>query len=192
MKTKLSLLICLLTVLVFSSLAQTVTTHTDENDAKKAAGQGITFKIPDGYMPMKEWSGFKGVLMLNAKQPAGIFISYPDKGEKIDDLIARVVKYVPPMFVHDEKTAGALKWNISDIPVHDGDKTASGKMYIATNDTDTVQISFYQREWNDLTLIYGYFSLKGKKVDNDVWADDKGQGIKGFEKFWKTFPVPSK
>ncbi|HEX8736262.1 MAG TPA: hypothetical protein VF721_13120 [Pyrinomonadaceae bacterium] len=171
--------------------AQTITQSKTQKEAAKKAGQGVTFKIPEGVMPM-EWSKFKGLLMLDKKQPAGIFISYPDENEPLEDLKARAREFILPMFAHDRKDAKDkdITWRITDIPTHPGD--AAAKMYLYQGEKQSVQISIYEREWNGGTFIYGYFSMKtvGKEKDaKKIWADDKGQGIKPFEEFWKTFPT---
>jgi hypothetical protein len=178
---------------ISNARAQTITQSKTQEEASKKAGQGVTFKIPEGVMPM-EWSNFKGLLMLNAKLPAGIFISYPDENETIENLKARAREFILPMFAHDKKNAKDkdIAWQIKDIPAHPGDKPgAAAKMYLYQGEKQSVQISIYERESNGLQFIYGYFSMKtaGKEKDaKKTWADDKGQGIEVFEKFWKTFP----
>lgn len=172
--------------------AQTITQSKTQDEASKKAGQGVTFKIPDGMMPM-QWSNFKGLLMLNGKLPAGIFISYPNENEAIEDLKARAREFILPMFAHDRKDAKDkdIAWQIKDIPTHPGDKPGAAKMYLYQGEKQSVQISIYEREANGLQFIYGYFSMKtaGREKDaKKTWADDKGQGIEAFEKFWKTFP----
>ncbi|MDQ3802175.1 MAG: hypothetical protein M3384_22335 [Acidobacteriota bacterium] len=182
-----------LTFISGDARAQTVTQSKTQEEASKKAGQGVTFKIPDGMMPM-QWSNFKGVLMLNGKLPAGIFISYPNENEAIEDLKVRAREFILPMFAHDKKDAKDkdIAWQIKDIPAHAGDREgAVAKMYLYQGEKQSVQISIYEREWNGLQFIYGYFSMKtaGREKDaRKTWADDKGQKIEAFEKFWKTFP----
>ena len=190
----LSLAVAFLTLTFISASgvqAQTVTQSKTQEEASKKAGQGVTFKIPEGVMPM-EWSGFKGLLMLDKKLPAGIFISYPDENESPENFKARAREAILPMFAHDKKDAKDkdISWQIKDIPTHPGD--AAAKMYLYQSEKQSVQILIYERESNGLNFIYGYFSMKttGKEKDaKKTWADDKGQGFKPFEEFWKTFPT---
>lgn len=183
-----------ITIFIFSVSilnAQTLTTAKNEDEAKKAAGQGITFKIPDGVMPM-EWKkqGFKGVLMLAQKDPSGIFIVYPNEKETIEELTIRVKKNIVPMFMHDDKNVDKFQWKVSDLLKHEGDKVA--KYHLYEGDKNSVQILIYEKEWNGLNLIYGYFAMKNKdakeKDIKKIWANENGEGIKVFDKFWKTLP----
>ena len=84
-------------VFVFAAIvninAQTITTNKTEDQAKKSAGSGITYKIPDKVMPLK-WKDFKGMLMLSQKLPSGIFITYPEESESLADLKIRAEKSV--------------------------------------------------------------------------------------------------
>lgn len=150
-----------LTFISGEARAQTITQGKTQEEAAKKAGQGVTFKIPDGMMPM-QWSNFKGLLMLNGKSPAGIFISYPNENEAIEDLKTRAREFILPMFAHDKKEAKDkdIAWQIKDIPAHAGDREGAAKMYLYQGEKQSVQISIYEREWNGLQFIYGYFSMK--------------------------------
>lgn len=171
-------------LLVFSFAA-----FVQSSPAQSAKGGGIVFKIPDGVFPM-DWnkSGFKGILMLRKDSPSGIFIGYPNNGEKIEALKERAVKYITPMFIGDEEEKKGLTFETKSIPTHKGDSTAS--YYSYTGEKEIVQILLYERVASGNTLIYGYFANKGKDAKpesvKDIWADDNGQGIKIFEKFWKS------
>ncbi len=181
--TLLSLVLCFAS---FAILAQ-------ESQPKK--GQGVVFKIPDDVFPM-DWtkSGkFKGILMLRKDLPSGLFVTYPNEKETIDELITRVGKYIPGMFLGSDKDTDIEKLvpTISTIPIHSGDVEGSGRYYLFSTDKTQVQILFYKRTSNGNAFIYGYFANKHiaskDKGAIDGWADTKGQGIKIFEDFWKTF-----
>jgi hypothetical protein len=181
----------LCSILIIGLNAQTLTNHKNEEEAKKNAGQGVTFKIPSGVMPL-EWkkNGFKGLLLLAQHDPTGIFITYPDDGETIEAVTLRAKSWIAPMFIHDDKKADKFEWKSSDLPLHKGDKAA--KLYLYEAEKQSVQVLVYEREWSGLTFIYGYFAMKSdKSKEKDVkkmWANEKGEGIKVFDKFWKTFP----
>lgn len=164
--------------------AQTVTQHKTAEDAEKSAGKGIVFKIPETLTPMKDWSGFKGVLMLNLKQPAGAFVAYPNDGESLEDLMIRIKNSIAPMFVHEKDVK--FEWQTAALPTHTGDKSAQMNVY--KNGNQAVQIAFYQRENNNLPLVYGYFAMKSDQNNSKgVWLDDAGKGVKDFDKLWKSF-----
>lgn len=151
--------------------------------------KGVVFKIPEDVFPM-DWnkSGFKGILMLRKDSASGLFVGYPNENEKIEDFRERAAKFLVPMFIHDKDKVGEMKWQKSPIPIHRGDVEGSGFYYSYSNEKSVVQVLFYERESSGSRLLYGYFSSKGiNDKPSNIWADDKGQGVKIFEKFWKTF-----
>lgn len=128
--------------------------------------------------------------MLRKDSPSGIFIAYPNDGESLVELRERAAKFVAPMFVSDEnEKKKEINYQKTPIPIHKGDIDNSGLYYSYENEKGMTQILFYEREANGKKFIYGYFANKGKddKANKDLWADNNGQGIKIFEKFWKTF-----
>ncbi len=189
----------LLSVFVFACIftailninAQTIPTNKTEDEAKKSAGSGITFKIPDKVIPMK-WNDFKGMLMLSEKLPSGIFISYPEESESIADLKIRAEKSVAAMFFRDDKKVDEIVWETKTVPSHKGDSGETAVMKTFDNSEQSFQITIYEREWNGLKLIYGYFARKSKtsknKDNSAEFLDEKGGGVKIFDSFWKTFP----
>ena len=154
--------------------------------------QGVVFKVPEDVFPM-DWNkngGFKGILMLRKESPAGIFVAYPNDDETIDALRERAAKYIAPMVSDAESEKDGISFTKSSIPNHKGDAGNSAHYYLYTDDKTMVQILFYERVAKGKSLIYGYFASKDKTAKpeslKDVWADEKGQGVKIFEKFWKT------
>lgn len=192
MKNKLYLTLITILFFAINAFSQKVTTSKTEDEAKKKAGQGITFKIPDKVMPMQTWKDFKGLLMLSSEGPSGIFISYPNDGETIADLKIRAEKVLANMFVHDEKKTSEIVWQTKSVPTHKGDKDNSGVMKTFDGEDQSIQITTYEREWNNLTLVYGYFARKSKtskdKENSATFLDESGKGSKVFDSFWKTFP----
>lgn len=184
----------LLLTLVFISLAFCLTataqkTHDTKKEAQKNAGQAITYKVPDKYLA-GPFAGFKGMTMLNPEKPAGIFITYPNEKESIEDLKTRVLPVIAKMFLHDEKVVEKVVWKTKEIPAHSGDKGDKATIYMHEGEEMTVQISIFEREWSGFTFIYGYFAMRttGSKESKD-FLDDSGKGVKAFDKFWKTFPT---
>lgn len=160
--------------------------------AQKDTQNGVTFKTPDGYMMRGLSPTFKGVLMLNAERPSGIIVTYPNDDESIEKLKERLREYVLPMFAKAEKGDETIKnaaWQTKNIPNHKGDKGDYASMSVYENDKQIVQVALYEREWNGLTIVYGYFAMKNKDDNkNKDLLDDSGKGVKAFDKFWKTFP----
>jgi hypothetical protein len=152
--------------------------------------QGVVFKIPEDDFPM-DWnkSGFKGILMLRKDSPSGIFISYPNDGEGSETLRERAVKFVAPTVIADDNGKKDFKLEKTTIPKREGD-SADAFYYSFANKNSMVQVIVYERIMNEIPFIYGYFAMKGKDVKPEsvkkLWADDKGQGVKIFEKFWKS------
>lgn len=172
--------------------AQSSDTYKTENEAKKAANSGVSFKIPEGVMPMEKWEKYKGLLILVPKNPSGIFISYPDEGEALDVLQSRIEKSLARMFVHDDTKVEKIEWKTTATAAHEGDKEATAVTKTYDDETQTLQINFYKRRWNNLDFIYGYFARKSKtskdKDDSADFLDENGKGSKPFDKFWKSFP----
>jgi hypothetical protein len=186
---KLTLILITLIAFCLAANAQTVKTYETKEEAQKNAGQGITYKVPDKYMA-GPFAGFKGMTMLNPEKPVGIFISYPNENESIEALKARLLPAIAKMFLHDEKVVEKAVWQTKILPVHAGDKGDKAVMNLHEGEQMTLQVTFYEREHNGLTFVYGYFAMKltGSKKSKD-FLDDSGQGVKEFEKFWKSFPT---
>lgn len=150
--------------------------------------QGVVFKIPEDVFPM-DWnkSGFKGILMLRKDSPSGIFVGYPNEDETIEALKTRAAKFILPMIVGQGKKMSEeeIKFQISSIPNRKGDSGKAGQYYSYKNEKSEAQIIFYERTAKGSKFIYGYFALKNESM-KDIWADDKGQGVEIFEKFWKS------
>jgi hypothetical protein len=154
-------------------------------------GVGVVFKIPNDVFPM-DWnkSGFKGVLMLRKDKPSGIFVAYPNDNESMEALRERAAKFILPMFGGDKAATEKVTLQKSSIPVHKGDTENAGSYYLYSGDKTQIQILFYERVANGKSFLYGYFANKNKESkDKDAikgWADEKGEGVKIFEEFWKT------
>ncbi|MCU0239204.1 MAG: hypothetical protein MUC29_07160 [Pyrinomonadaceae bacterium] len=183
------ILMCILGLFTLNLQAQTTSNHKTQEEAKQNAGKGVTFKIPEGVIPM-DWNknGFKGLLLLAKKDPTGIFLAYPNDNENIEDLKSRVKKTIVPMFIHDDKNVEKSEWKSLEMPLRQGDKNATYWLYQSENQ---IQILLYEKEWQGLTLIYGYFAMKSKNASEKdlkkIWANEKGEGVKLFDKFLKDF-----
>lgn len=154
----------------------------------QAQNGGVVFKIPDDVFPM-DWnkSGFRGMLMLRKDSPSGIFIAYPNDGEKIEDLKARAVKFIAPMVIADDNGGKDFKLDKTSLAGREGD-AADAEYHSYANQNSMAQVIVYERVANGKNFIYGYFAMKSKTADPKkvkIWADEKGEGVKIFEKFWK-------
>ena len=162
-----------------------------DQNGDKAKRNGVVFKIPDDVFPIDfKKSGFTGILMLRKDGPSGLFVAYPNEGESLEHLRDRLGTFIAPMFVHDKGEAGKLEPKIATVPVHSGDVEGTGSYYLYSGNKEQVQVLFYQRVANGSPLLYGYFSKKNidtkEKDELKAWADENGQGVSFFEKFWKT------
>ena len=149
------------------------------------------FKVPKDVFPLdSKITGFHGMLMIHKDKPLGVFIVYPDEKETMAQLRERVAKYVLPMFFH--KDGEELKTlpspQTSSVPSHKGDTGNTGLLSLYTTDQGQIQMLFYDRGIQDKTYTYGYFVYmkKGSKADSKDRADEKGNGVKIFDEFWKT------
>lgn len=155
----------------------------------EAQSGGVIFKIPDDVFPM-DWnkSGFKGFLMLRKDSPSGVFIAYPNDNENLEDLKARAVKFIAPMVIKDDNGGADFKLEKKSILKREGD-SSDAFYHSYANKALMVQVIVYERVINEKPFIYGYFAAKDKDADPKkikIWADEKGQGVKIFEKFWKS------
>ena len=166
--------------------------YAQKSGEKQNEKGGAVFKIPGDVFP-RDWNdqGFKGILMLKKDAPAGIFVAYPNEDEHIEELKTRISKAIAPMFVRDKDEENNVIFLKSLIPKHRGDSGSAGEYYSYTNAKSMIQILFYERAAGETNFLYGYFAMKDKdkegKAVKDLWADENGQGVKSFEKFWKTF-----
>jgi len=161
--------------------------------ALAAASYGQVFKLPDKSMPIPpKNSGFEhGIFAINQDCPCGVFVEYPKDGESMNALKQRLTAYILPMFMHDTKgkdsTSPAPK--TTSIAVHKGDLADSGEMYFYANESAEVRVLFYQRSAApDKPYLYGYFAYRAipEKGKDKYWPDEKGEGVKLFDGFWKT------
>lgn len=178
------LLILFLLLPVFCSAAAVQFAHAQ-------ASKGVVFKVPDGVFPV-DWNknGFKGLLMLRRESPSGVFVCYPNDGETLDALKARAVKFIAPMFIGDEEEKKTVSFQTFPIPNHTAETGNTATYYAYSGEKNMIQILVYDRVAKGNNLVYGYFAMKDKTAKpssvKGLWADDRGSGVKFFDKFWKT------
>lgn len=152
---------------------------------------GAIFKVPEGYMQM-QMPGFRGVMMLEPKKPAGMFITYPNDNETTDALRQRILDLVAPMFIHDEKLKAVtpITWDAKPLPAHEGDGDGKALLNLYSAATNEMQVAIYERTTGARPFLYGYFAMRHKsgKSDDGKFLDEQGQGVKAFDKLWKSFP----
>ena len=181
---RLGLSVCMVG-LILLALSE-LTNGQDKNDKGAAV-----FKIPDGYMQM-QMSGFRGAMMLDPKKPGGMFVTYPNDNETSDALRQRILAFVSPMFIHDEKgkTATPINWVASPLPAHEGDGDGKAVANVCSTATNELQVAIYERTTGPRPFLYGYFAMRHKsgKSDDGKFLDAQGLGVKAFDKLWKSFP----
>ena len=158
----------------------------DNNDKAPAS-----FKVPDGYMQV-QMAKFRGVMMIDPKKAAGIFVTYPDNNETTEALRQRILAFVAPMFIHLEKgkVEKAITWDEKPLPSHKDDGAGKALANFYTGATNEMQVAIFERTTGPRPLLYGYFAMrhKGAKSDDGKFLDEQGQGVKAFDKLWKSFP----
>lgn len=191
--------LCVLKALLLLALFSALTssqiraqqTFDKKDDAKESAKKGVVFKTPDKFM-RAELSGFKGTMFLNPDKPSGIFITYPNENESIEDLTKRARAWFVTFFVRDKKKE--ISWQLRPVKPHSTDKAANVHLYESPE--MNVQVIVYEREVNGLTFIYGYFAMRNSKGDGRYsgadFLNDEGKGVKAFEKFQKSIEAGNK
>lgn len=152
--------------------------------------KGVVFKIPDGFLPADIPPNKKGLMMLDPKKPAGIFVANTPDNQKSEVFITELRKTFAGMFVHDD--AAQFEWKESALPAHDGTNNETGKLMTTSFKDTEVQVAVYTRTIaENQDVVYGYFAMKNSKSKKDgaKFVDATGNGVKEFEKFWKTVEV---
>lgn len=159
---------------------------TAEVQAGQTSEGGAVFKIPKGYMPAP-FADFKGMMMLDPKKPAGMFVAYPNEGETTDSLRQRARAAIVKMFIHNKELPDTA-WQQKPLPQHTGDSGAATVAAYSEGEIE-MQIATYERIENSNLLVYGYFAMRHKsgKGDNGRFLDEQGKGVKDFEKLWQSF-----
>lgn len=163
---------------------------TAQDQIERAKDRAV-FKIPDGYMraPLTD---FRGMFVLDPKKAAGMFVTYGNDNEATEALRQRILTAITPMFIHDsngkfETSAGS--WAVQPLPSHPGDGagTAATHVYIGTD--REVQVAIYERNGGLRPFVYGYFAMrhKDRHGDDGKFLDANGNGVKAFDKLWKSF-----
>jgi hypothetical protein len=146
----------------------------------------VVAKPPDGYMPADFPDKRMGKLLLNPGKPAGMFIVYPTAGEGPEVLPDLLKSTVAQMFFHDEKAQ--VSWTTVALPAHKEIAGESGTLYSASNDKMEIQLAVYDRTVGSTRVLYGYYGMrhKEKKSDDAPFMNSSGEGVKDFDKFWKS------
>jgi len=157
--------------------------------AQAPAKVGASFKVPDGYM-QAPLSNFRGMMMLDPKKPAGMIVIYPNDNETTEALTRRLLDFIGPMFRQEKGTANAsISWSTKPLPSHPGDGQGRATMNTYSESGQEVQVAIYERTETSGSFLYGYFAMRHKdgKGDDGKFLDDQGNGVKGFDKLWKSF-----
>ena len=159
-------------------------------DAQNKSGREPEFKILDGYVRL-QMASFRGVVMVNPERPAGMFVTYPNDNELSESLRQRILAFVAPMFIHYEegKPTPSITWVTSVLPSHLGDTNGQAYMNVYSGSGYEMQVSIYEHA-GPHPFLYGYFAMRHHpgKSDDGKFLDGQGQGVKAFEKLWKSFP----
>ncbi|HKP45612.1 MAG TPA: hypothetical protein VJT50_03370 [Pyrinomonadaceae bacterium] len=175
------------TALIIAAIALTAATPRTLAQTEQPA---VVFKAPSGYMQVP-MSDFRGALFLEPKKPAGMFVIYPNANETTEALRKRVLAFIAPMFLHDDKMKpDDIVWDTKSLPVHAGETEGNANVNIASVANYELQVATYERSAGGTPFLYGYFGMRHKpgKGDDAKFLDEHGEGVKAFEKFWQSFP----
>lgn len=182
-------------VVITVSLTSAVVFAQEKNaeQAQVSTKKKVTFKIPEGFMPAEIPPDKKGLMMLDPKKPAGMFVAYTPDNQKSEGFISQLRQTFAEFFV-GEKNA-SLKWSEATLPAHDGVTNETGKLLTAQGKGNEVQVVAYTRTISaGQDVVYGYFAMKDtkSKKNSAEFVDATGKGVKEFEAFWKTVGVVDK
>lgn len=175
--------------LLLLSLIFVISIHGQDSPPTVVASGSI--KIPEGLLPAPgKGMGYNGMFFLDQNAPAVIFMCNPNKDETIESLKGRLKDTALQMVsAKDVDKTEPKEWKESAIPGHKGDLPDVSKMYLYEGKEELIQLLIYERNPAGSSFLYGYFAKRDKKAtDKDVkgkWADEKGNGVKLFDKFWK-------
>lgn len=149
------------------------------------AQSGADYKVPDGYL--KAPFAGTGVVMLDPKKPAGMFVVYLD-GQTPDKLRTTLLETLAKMFIHQEKNL-ELKWILRELPLDPTDGKGVAQMHYAAVGDKHIQVAVYERSVGPRPFLYGYFAMRQPmdKGESAKFLDDEGRGIKDFDKLRKSF-----
>ncbi|MFL6229052.1 MAG: hypothetical protein ACJ741_09750 [Pyrinomonadaceae bacterium] len=143
------------------------------------------FKAPDGWMPADK-TEVGPILFLNPKKPALMFVTYPKPDESTTDAQRlRLRTLAAGMFFHDDKAS--LNWEVKAIPSHPGDGDGKADIATAKQGDMEVQIVTYERTTGVRPFIYGYIAMHSKN-GGAPFVSENGEGVKDFDKLWKSLP----
>ena len=140
------------------------------SDGTRKGGGAVELKPPKGYSPV-EFAGFKGVLMINPKKAAGMFITYANEGETVEALRERVRDAIAPMFIHDKgkPKPEPLAWETSALPSHPEDGGGKATLYTHGEEKTEVQVATYEIA-GARPVLYGYFAMRHKPKSKGTTA----------------------
>jgi hypothetical protein len=161
------------------------------SNAQDNRNQGIpSFKVPDGYM-QAQMSDFRGIMLLDPKRPAGMFVTFGNDNETSEALSQRILVFVAPMFIHDEsaKAERGIAWVTRTLPPHPDDGAGKAAVNYYSSVSNDMQVAIYQRTHGSRAFLYGYFAMRHKpgQGDDGKFLDEQGKGVKAFDKLWKSF-----
>ena len=176
------------------AVALMIVALSSDFDSSRVAGQdppggGVVFKVPDGYMKAP-LSNFRGFMILDPKKPAGMVVTYPNDNETTEALGKRMLEFIGPMFIHEKGTPQpSFTWNTKPLSSHPGDGEGKATINTYSGATQDLQVAIYERTGGPRPFLYAYFAMRHKegKGDDGKFLDDQGNGVKAFDKLWKSF-----
>jgi len=181
---------CLAIMVVLAFQSNNFAQDRNSNQTQTSGKKKVIFKIPNGFMPAEIPPDKKGLMMLNPKKPAGMFVAYTPDNMKSEDFIAELRNTLAKFFVSDKDVK--FDWTESPLPAHENVANETGKLLITSAKDKEVQVVAYSRTISEgQDVVYGYFAMKDTKSKKNSadFVDASGKGVKEFESFWKTIGV---
>lgn len=181
-----------LSLTISRARAQERPAQSTQGQAPAKKGKPVTFQVLEGYYANKFPDQKKaGVVMLDLKRAAGMFIVYPGDGQSTEELVDEIKPMVAGMFLQGSKRKDKIEltWTASPLPKHKGVDNESGTLFVAAEGKKEVQVAIYIRNYDGTEVAYGYFAMreKGKKrEDEGRFLDSSGGGVEDFDKFWQS------
>jgi hypothetical protein len=157
-----------------------------------AAGQekgAAVFKAPNGWMPADKTEAGP-ILFLNPKKPAVIFVTYPKQDETTTEAQrVRLRKVAAAMFFGPDNKVEPT-WEVKRIQPHPGDGDGVADIATAKQGDREVQVVTYERTTGVRPFLYGYAAARygGDKKNSAPFIGEDGNGVKEFDKLWKSLP----
>lgn len=145
---------------------------------------GVTFEVPSRFIQNTR-PDFRGMLMVAAGRPVGMFVTYPDENETTEALRLRLLRAIAKMF-NDES---AITWDERPILSHPDDGYGRASAYYYLGSPQQMQIVIYERSTGPAPFLYGYFAMQNKwdTCPDGPFLVEQGRGTRALDDLRNSF-----